>query len=220
MRDGAEFFTEPGHPAQRRYEAMRAYLVDEVPAVQVADRFGYSTASVHQMATMLRSGRMVFFADTRPGPKGPRKAGRVRDQVLALRSRGHSVTEIAAALVGEGSPVSAQTVWTILDSEGIPRLVRDEGGPRGTPGRLDPVKATTLTSWPAAGRVACDHAGLLLLLPAMVDLGVADLVRRPATRAPGRSAPGSRWAPCYWPNAPARPASTTSTRSPTTPAWP
>ena len=186
MRDGAEFFTEPGHPAQRRYEAMRAYLVDEVPAVQVADRFGYSTASVHQMATMLRSGRMVFFADTRPGPKGPRKAGRVRDQVLALRSRGHSVTEIAAALVGEGSPVSAQTVWTILDSEGIPRLVRDEGGPRGTPGRLDPVKATTLTSWPAAGRVACDHAGLLLLLPAMVDLGVADLVRRagyPGTRA-------------------------------------
>jgi hypothetical protein len=186
MRPGGEFFTEPTHPAQRRYEAMRAYFVEEMPAVQVADRFGYSIASVHQMATLLRSGRMQLFAETRPGPKGPRKAGRVRDRVLALRTDGHSVTEIASALGGEGTPVSAQTVWTILDAEGIPRLVRDDAGPRGTPARLDPVKAATLASWPAPARVPCDHAGLLLLLPAMVDLGLPDLVRAagyPGTRA-------------------------------------
>jgi hypothetical protein len=186
MRGGAEFFTEPTHPAQRRYEAMRAYLVDELSAVEVADRFGYSTASVHQMATLLRGGRMEFFVSGKPGPKGPRKAGRVRDRVLHLRAQGHSVTEIADALIGEGTPVSAQTVWTILDAEGIPRLVRDESGPRGTPARLDPVKATTLASWPAGTRLGCDHAGLLLLLPAIVDLDLADLVRRcgyPSTRA-------------------------------------
>ena len=51
MRDGAEFFTQPVSAAQRRYEALRAYFVDEVSAAEVADRFGYSTASVHQMAT-------------------------------------------------------------------------------------------------------------------------------------------------------------------------
>jgi hypothetical protein len=70
MRGGAEFFTEPTHPAQRRYEAMRAYLVDELSAVEVADRFGYSTASVHQMATLLRGGRMEFFVSGKPGRKG------------------------------------------------------------------------------------------------------------------------------------------------------
>src|ERR671935_452528 len=186
MRPGAEYFTQPAGPAQRRYEALRAYFVEDLPAVEVADRFGYSTASVHQMATLLRSGRMQFFAETRPGPNGPRKASRVRDRVLQLRADGHSVTEIAAVLVGEGIPVSAQTVWTILDAEGIPRLVRDDAGPRGTPARLDPVKAATLTSWPTPARVPCDHAGLLLLLPAMVDLGLPDLVRAagyPGTRA-------------------------------------
>jgi hypothetical protein len=186
MRAGGEYFAGPTHAAQRRYEAMRAYFVDEASAVEVADRFGYSTASVHQMATLLRSGRMDFFAATKPGPKGPRKAGRVRERVLALRAEGHSVTEIAAALLGEGTPVSAQTVWTILDAEGIPRLVRDDATPRGTPARLDPVKATTLKSWPAGQRLACDHAGLLLLLPAMVSLGLNDLVRAagyPSTRA-------------------------------------
>src|SRR5258708_3889647 len=51
VRGAAEFFTEPTHPAQRRYEAMRAYFVEGASAAQVADRFGYSTASVHQMAT-------------------------------------------------------------------------------------------------------------------------------------------------------------------------
>jgi hypothetical protein len=177
MRDGAEFFTERGNAAQRRYEALRAYFVDDASAAQVADRFGYSTASVHQMASLLRGGRMQFFADTKPGPKGPRKAGRVRDRVLALRVEDRSVTEIATMLAGEGTPVSAQTVWTILEAEGIGRLVRDDDTTRrGTPTRLDPVKARSLPSWPADTRLACDHAGLLLLLPAMVELGLPDLV--------------------------------------------
>jgi hypothetical protein len=67
-------------------------------------------------------------------------------------------------------------VWTILDAEGIGRLVRDEVGARGTPTRLDPVKARSLPAWPAPDRLACDHAGLLLLLPAMVDLDLPGLV--------------------------------------------
>ena len=47
MRDGAEYFTVPVGAAQRRYEALRAYFLEEMPAAEVADRFGYSTASVH-----------------------------------------------------------------------------------------------------------------------------------------------------------------------------
>jgi hypothetical protein len=201
MRSGAEYFTQPVHPAQRRYEALRAYFVDGASAVQVADRFGYSTASVHQMATLVRGGRMRFFAESKPGPKGPRKAGVVRARMLALRAQGLSVTEIAAALLGEGTPVSAQTVWTILDAEGIPRLVRDDATARGTAHRLDPVKATALTDWPHESRLACDHAGLLLLLPAIVELGLPDLIRQagyPGTRAISawQSVGALLWAKC------------------------
>jgi hypothetical protein len=82
MRDGAEYFTESASSAQRRYEALRAYFLDDMPAAEVADRFGYSTASVHQMATLLRKGRLALFAEARPGPKGPRKA------TGTLRARG------------------------------------------------------------------------------------------------------------------------------------
>jgi len=170
VREGAEYFTEPAGAAQRRYEALRAYFLDEMPAAEVADRFGYSTASVHQMATLLRKGRLTLFAGTRPGPKGPRKAtGPLRARALELRTAGHSVTEIAAALTAEGMPVSAQTVWQILDTEGIGRLPRRDDGRRAAPVSLP-----------------CDHAGLLLLLPAIAATGLPDLITAagyPATGA-------------------------------------
>ena len=188
MRQGAEYFTEPAGAAQRRYEALRAYFLDEMPAAEVGDRFGYSTASVPQMATLLRRGRLALFAETRPGPKGPRKAtGQLRARVLELRAAGHSVAEIAVALAGEGMPVSAQTVWQILDAEGIPRLPRRDDGRRGPPARLDPVKAAAVPGWPAGPvSLPCDHAGLLLLFPAICDVGLPDLVATagyPSTQA-------------------------------------
>src|SRR5262249_60014985 len=57
VREGAGYFLHPAGASQRRYEALRAYFTEDLPASQVADRFGYSTASVHQMATLLRAGK-------------------------------------------------------------------------------------------------------------------------------------------------------------------
>jgi transposase len=188
VRQGAEYFTEPAGAAQRRYEALRAYFLDGMAAAEVADRFGYSTASVHQMATLLRKGRLALFAETRPGPKAPRKAtGTLRARALQLRAGGHSVTEIADALTAEGMPVSAQTVWQILEAGGLPRLPRRDDGRRGPPAKLAPVQAAALPGWPAGAlSLPCDHAGLLLLLPAMCQIGLPDLISQagyPSTRA-------------------------------------
>jgi hypothetical protein len=36
MRAGSKYFLEPSVPAQRRYEALRGYIVEEVPAADVA----------------------------------------------------------------------------------------------------------------------------------------------------------------------------------------
>jgi hypothetical protein len=188
VREGAGYFLHPAGSSQRRYEALRAYFIEDMPASEVADRFGYSTASVHQMATLLRGGKMSLFTDPRPGPKGPRKAaGPLRVKVLALRAAGHSVTEISAALTAEGLPVSPQTAWQIIDAEGLPRLPRRDEGRRGPPARLDVAQAAKLAGWPAGGTaLGCDHAGLLLLFPAMAEVGLPALVRAagyPSTRA-------------------------------------
>ncbi|HUO70957.1 MAG TPA: hypothetical protein VMU39_09285 [Solirubrobacteraceae bacterium] len=177
MRSGGEYFAEPAEPAQRRYEALRAYFVEELPAVEVAARFGYSPAVVHQMASELRQGRAQFFISGKPGPKGPRKTPRIRDRVLELRAAERSVTEIAQALAAEGTPVSAQTVWAILDAEGLERLQRRPAVQRGAPPpRLEPIKARAIPGWPAGLSLTCDHAGLFLLVPGMVELGLHDLI--------------------------------------------
>jgi transposase len=177
LRPGAEYFLQPSGAGQRRYEALRAYLVDGASAAEVADRFGYSTASVHQMATMLRTGKLVAFTESKPGPKGPRKAtGQVRAEVLRLRAGGRAITEIAQALAAAGTPISAQTVWQILSDEGLGRLGRRDDGHRGPPTQLEPVKAAKLGGWPAAAQIPCRHAGLLLLLPAMAQLDLPALV--------------------------------------------
>ncbi len=187
MRPGAEYFSAPRGAGQRRYEALRAYFAEEATAAEVADRFGYSTASVHQMATLLRTGKLDPFTESKPGPKGPRKAtGEVRDTVLALRAQDRSIGEIAEALAAAGTPISAQTVWGILDDAGLPRLARRDEGRRGPPARLEPVKATTLHGWPGAAQIPCDHAGLLLLFPAMATLGLSELVTQAGY--PGTSA--------------------------------
>ena len=176
MRPGAEYFSRPAEPAQRRYEALRAYFVDGLSAGEVGARFGYAPANVHQMASDLRAGRAAFFRDSKPGPKGPRKAERVRDRVLALRAQDRSVEEIAAELTLAGTPVSAQTVWTILEAEGIERLPRRAPSARGAPPRLAAIKARALTDWPAGTSLSCDHAGLFLLVPAIAELGLSELV--------------------------------------------
>src|SRR5664280_905067 len=174
MRAGGEYFLEPAEAVQRRYEALRCYFVEDATAESVGARFGYSPATVHQLAAELRAGRSSFFRSSKPGPKGPRKTHTIRDRVLVLRAADRSVTEIAQALTAQGDAVSVQTVWAILKPEGLERLERR--GPAGPAPRLEPVTAKALGAWPTGARYDCDHAGLYLLLPAMVELGLDQLI--------------------------------------------
>ena len=86
--------------------------------------------------------------------------------------------------MARATPVSAQTVWSILHAEGLERLGRRRsGGPRRA---LDPVKARALSELAGGARLEpCDHAGLYLLMPAMAELGLDALVshaRYPSTK--------------------------------------
>ena len=58
---------------QRRYEAVRCYFLDGLPAEQVGARFGYSAATVHQLAAELRAGRTVQQRQLRRGVVIPQR---------------------------------------------------------------------------------------------------------------------------------------------------
>jgi transposase len=184
-RERAAFFTAPSDVAQRRYEALRAYFVEDASAAQVAQRFGYASSTVVAMVRDFTPEAGEFFIDRRPGPRvAPAKLA-AREEVLRLRAAGHSVTEITQALAVTATPLNRTGVWELLAQEGHERLAPRAPAQRGAPARDDPPR-TRVLRWPEQPfTLHSDYAGVMLLLPALVALDLPGAVtgaRFPGTR--------------------------------------
>ena len=125
----AEFFSAPSSKRQRRYEILRAFYFEGLPAKVVASRFGCSPGAVYSIARDFRNltdpGAYFFHS---PAPAGrPRKvpADDLRQQVIDLRKLNLSVADIKARLDTQ-SPrtLSERAISRILKEEGFPRLAR------------------------------------------------------------------------------------------------
>jgi len=170
---GGEFFASPEGAAQRRYEALRAYFVEGLSAAQAGARFGYTEATVAAMARDFRSGDRDFFVERRPGPRvAPAKAA-ARDAVVALRAQGRSIDEITAALAGGATPLNRTGVWEICRDEGLERLATRAPAPA-LRERQARTRAITWPDRPVTEETS--YAGLLLLVPALVDLDLPGAV--------------------------------------------
>jgi transposase len=179
-RAGHERFTQPTVAAHRRYEALRAYFVEELTAAQIAERFGYTKASVQTLISEYRQADVgEFFNASRPGPKRQPKKDAARERAIELRRSRHGIEEIVAELERVGTPLSRTAVWEILREEGLsrmPQLRPAKAGP--APERLQAEKVRVLEDedWPVQGSIQTQHAGLFLLVPELVALDLPGLV--------------------------------------------
>ena len=122
-RPGHERFTQPALVAHRRYEALRCYFVEELGAVEIAERFGYTKASVQTLISQYRDADPAeLFARSRPGPKRQPKKDAARERALELRRQRHGIEQIVAELARAGTPLSRTAVWEILREEGLSRM--------------------------------------------------------------------------------------------------
>jgi transposase len=180
-RPGHERFTGPTLPAQRRYEALRAYFVEEASAAQVAERFGYAKASVQTLVSQYRDGDLgELFASSRPGPKRQPKKDAARELAITLRRQRHGLDEIVTELARAGTPLSRTAVWEILGEAGLARMPKPAAAPKPSPGpeRLAAPKVRVLAEdqWPQQESIQTAHAGLFLLVPELVALDLPGLV--------------------------------------------
>jgi transposase len=180
-RPGHERFTEPTLAAQRRYEALRAYFVEERSAGEIAQRFGYSKASVQTLISQYRRADLAgLFAQSRPGPKRQPKKDAARERVIELRRQRHGLEEIVAELERAGTPLSRTAVWEILGEAGLSRMPKPAGAPKPAPApqRLTAAKVHVLEAaeWPSQGSIQSAHAGLFLLVPELVALDLPGLI--------------------------------------------
>jgi hypothetical protein len=184
-RSGGEFFAEPADPTQRRYEALRAYLLERRPAAEVAAAFGYTTETLNSIVRDFRAGRREFFVSSRPGPKRAPAKDRAHDRIVELRTAGHSIDEIALVLAREGMPLNRTGIAEVIAEEGFERLWRRPEVLRGAPRReqLPRTGVIDFDTWP--DRIETKHAGLLLCLPDLVALDLPAIVK--AAGYPGTS---------------------------------
>jgi hypothetical protein len=176
-RSGGEFFARPADPTQRRYEALRAYLLERRPAPEVAQAFGYTVETLNSMVRDFRAGRREFFVSSRPGPKRAPTKERAHGRIVELRAAGHSIDEIAVVLGREGMPLNRTGIAEVIAEEGFGRLWRRPQALRGAPAReqLPRTGVIDFDTWPE--RVQTKHAGLLLCLPDLVALDLPAIVK-------------------------------------------
>jgi len=175
----ARFFLEPGLPKHRQYEALRAYFAEEMPAKEVASRFGYSPGAFHVMCHKFRNDPdRKFFVETRPGPKYSPKRDQSRDQVIELRKNNYSVQDIHILLKQEGVELSPASVWTILDEEGFSRLPRRKDEERPQWSRPERAQYADVRQLSLAPRVIETRVGgVFLLMKILADMRIHQIPR-------------------------------------------
>ena len=188
MRD-AKYFTNPVHDWQRRYEALRALLVDRLPGRVVAERFGYSEGYLRYLSHQFRH---ELFDFSEPAPEGRtarrRVTSEIRGRICSLRGDNLSAGEIAQLLFEEGREISVSTVERILAEEGYPRLPRRIRHKIGLTmkGASLPERSGAVRAGDFEGaHLECAGAGVFLFGPFLSKLDIAGAVREaglPGTR--------------------------------------
>lgn len=186
--DLAQVFLTPRNVNHRQYEALRAYFVDQVPAAEAAERFGYTLGSFHQLAhEFRRDTQRTFFAESpRPGVKA---SDTVRQTILRLRKQNLSIYDISRALKLDDIERTPVAVAQVLKQEGfakLPRRADDERPPEVKPTQADSADARALSLEPRVLRTK--FGGLFLFLPALVEMGYDRLIDKCAL-------PGSKMVP-------------------------
>ena len=118
------FFLDPQSPKQRQYEALRAYVLEGLPAAMAAQRFGFTEKSLYALAHDFRVGKLEFFPQRVSGPKDRRVTPYIREKISAWRKAGRSVNDIVQLLQEEHVELSPSTVERILKDAGFEKLPR------------------------------------------------------------------------------------------------
>jgi transposase len=124
------FFKAPLLPQQRKYEALRAFFLEDMPADAVARQYGYTVMSVYSLIRDFKkelaegNPEKFFFAAAGRGRPARLDSRKCDQQIVALRKQYLSVPEIRVKLDALGTRLSQSYIWQILRQNGFNRLPR------------------------------------------------------------------------------------------------
>ena len=186
MTDAKHFFLNPNDSTHRRYEALRAFYVEEKTAEEISALFGYTVNTVYTLVRNFKhaldsdhpSGQ--FFISPRAGRKEKDPTGKLNSLIIALRKNYLSVPEIKSILDATEQQVSEKYVYNVLSKDGFARLPRRS---RQTKAQalstitLEAPKSELLDYRPERFQTE-STIGLLCLLPYIQQLGLDQLIEQ------------------------------------------
>lgn len=137
--DPKNYFISPSTVAQKQYEALRAFFVDNMSVKNVADNFGYTPRTVNSLVADFKKiiknysdnsndsndkEQDPFFRTKKKGRKQKTQTQQMTSSIVEMRKKNLSVPEIKVALDAEGIRLSEKNVYLILKKEGFSRLPR------------------------------------------------------------------------------------------------
>ncbi|MGK5089385.1 transposase [Bdellovibrionota bacterium FG-2] len=175
------FFTHPKFDWQRRYETLRATIVERMPAKVVADRFGYQASYVRLLKHQFKRG-LVDFSEPVSEEKAKRRgvSSAIRQKIREWREQSLSAGQIVELLSEDGLEISVRTVERVIVEEGFPKLPRRTRLKIGItvtgakiPDRSEPISIRDLhgQSFESPG------AGVFLFAPFLAQLNLDQIIK-------------------------------------------
>lgn len=117
--DLAAFFDHPFSRRQCQYEAVRAFVKDQMPAEDVARKFGYTAATIYALVRDARTGKIRLFPEVKLGPKHRRTSEEIREAIIHLRKEGLASPDICQRLSSDGTALSTRTILAYSEGSWI-----------------------------------------------------------------------------------------------------
>ena len=181
--DPFTFFNMPSMTTHKQYEALRAFFMEDTPARECAERFGYTYRGFTSLVSVFRDklstdpAGSFFFVENKPGRKVSERTDSVREIIIDLRKKYYSVPDIKVFLDALNVGISEKNIFNILHQEGFARLPRRTKLVRL---QLDPLLIEAEKSMPLSfepEEFKSSNAGILVFLRFIKQFGIDKIIK-------------------------------------------
>lgn len=181
-----DYFLTPNSIAQKQYEALRMFFVENKSAQGVADKFGYTYRGFTTIVSNFRKDLItyppvkLFFNERKKGRKRSDQFNEAKKIIIQLRKKYYSIEDIKTTLDSKDFKISEKTIYNILSEEGfarLPRRLKSEKRRLETP-RIEAEKSIPLQFEQEEFKSAA--AGILTLLPYIEKYGISQIIEQSA----------------------------------------
>ena len=181
-----QYFIEITNSCHKQYEALRAFFYEDIPAKEVAKKFGYTINAFYSLIKDFKKGCAnniyceQFFNIKKTGRKEKDVRGDVKSLIIALRKQYLSVPDIKVVLDSQNYNISTGYIFSIIKNEGFGRLPRRDlksrvESQKGIKDKIPAAKSKMLSLLPEY--FSSQNIGLLCFIPYIKEYKLDEIIK-------------------------------------------